>query len=66
MNLTDRLGETQSCEGLSAEGPRATFRPDAVLNHIDKAATATPASTGSSGTPLEINRYDAKNAAAKK
>jgi hypothetical protein len=38
----------------------------AVLNHIEKAATATPASTGSKGTPLESIKYDPKNAAAKK
>ena len=37
-----------------------------ILNHMDRAATATPASTGSKGTPLETIKYDAKNAAAKK
>jgi hypothetical protein len=46
--------------------PLDGFRAEAILNHIEKAATATPASTGSKGTPLEIIRYDAKNAAAKK
>jgi hypothetical protein len=42
------------------------LRAEAILNHIDTAAIATPATTGRKGTPLEISRYDAKNTAAKK